>query len=405
MKFPKLKQQVWCMLFIYAPAILLPIGGFILFILAEEFSPKISDILGISGFVCLISSIVYLFKNFAVLIRSDILFQLIRSWKNDRTVFHYTENGLTQDEVLNNITQRCRKSGKVIESTAYSEQAKPYFIIRKHRRSILTNHSRLNEYVLIYSAEHIDNEQFDYIIDSAKSIAAELFAADSEQSITNTENAESAVACAVIIVAHSVSDDISETARKQVGFEQGYLLPCVVESSTGRYYFDSQRDPVIDGAHHIPLKNYAVDMVRKIVFSGRLPKDHPENRPKQALFGYDDAETAVEMSLWEYLSDLSKEDKKGKKEFSEESKTAFQTMADGEVFLGEYAIYCKLGGRLAVLAYFRDTEDEESKKIFVMPPYEWNLPKKKKISPRDKDDVCSIVQNYLTQIGYDCSFD
>ena len=135
--------------------------------------------------------------------------------------------------------------------------------------------------------------------------------------------------------------------------ETEYLLPCVSECSSGTYYLDGGREVYMTGLTARPAKNFALSLVHKLVFANHWPLKDKTQRPNSAL------NNDLDISLWEYIRKFNNEFAENKTESEKERKKFLRSLSDGEMQVGEYAIYYQMGTRLVECAYLLNEDDEK----------------------------------------------
>ena len=398
MKFPKLKHTALCQLLLYCPVLLLVIGGFtVMFVTAGP-----SDEVGAIGFIALLGSLVigliYLFSNAKLLMTSDRLFAGIRQWRIDREEYVTDANGCIREEIQSRLLRRCRLWSRLDDVT----QEKEICLRFRHSQTPMMWYSMVEKRLVVCSVPHLDREIFRRL---TKGACAQLKAIPDGRPVFKTKSERTApVARPIVIVllADTVDDEVRVLARKELKFPgmAGYVLPCVVECSTGKYYTDCCKKYFEQSMGSRPEKNYAADMVRRIVFSGRLPRENAATRPPYP-YRFD-----PEDSLWHYLRTWDKEQKDVDHGSKRETRRMLEKLSAGQVRRGEYALYCKVGESLAVCYYIPDEEDDHLIETLLLDE-KWELPRntkthpiRRKMSAADQKAVLRRIKTWLIAEGY-----
>ena len=383
MKFPKLEKTGLCQFLIYAPPFVLMIAAFILPIFLSMY---FSDIVGIlTLFAGLLLALAYVFGLYGFLTTSDVVFSTIRGWKKDRTVFRTQSAGKDAEKII----KRFKKYGKAVKPVATENM--PICLVRRRGVSYTAFYSHIERVAVLFSVGHLTADMYKKIIDDAEEQIMEIFS-----SVKRKNGKPDPAKCAVaVILADSIDEEVKTLARKEVKALQGCILPCVAVCGAGEYYFDGQNAVPFPGVSVKPQKNFCIPMIGKLVFSGKIPLENEHERPE--LEGID-----INMSLWEYIAKYRADKKKSDAEMAAEEKKMYAELSDGGVKMGEYAVYCKLGEKLAAVAFI--PEEEDTKILYVLGVDKWSLPKKKRISFGEMSSVHRLVKNYLSNEGYVCKF-
>lgn len=118
------------------------------------------------------------------------------------------------------------------------------------------------------------------------------------------------------------------------------------------------------------------------------------------------------MSLWEYVRKMRSDMKEERNGEEKERVKMLRRLHEGEVKLGEYAVYCKLQGRVAEWCYLPEEEDEKT--ITLLPGHTWYYQKdvfrhsimfrgeinRRKMKPDQVNDVDRRIRAALQAQGY-----
>lgn len=153
----------------------------------------------------------------------------------------------------------------------------------------------------MYEAPRLDEKTFRRIMTSAEQITVQLKKL-SRPSLFLTKEEQKSPTCravAVIILTDYADPDVPTLARKRRECNETALLPCVVELEARRCVFDGMREIYMLGSTPTPAKNLAIDLIKKVVFGGRLPlKDNDAFDMSQM-----DAQLP-ETVLWDYIREF-----------------------------------------------------------------------------------------------------
>ena len=397
MKFPKLKHSVLCQLILYFPAF-----AFFLYLIVLGFIDDGGPVTGLRAIGLLASaafSLWYLFANILVFMFSDPLFAAIRSWKRDRLEYRSFRNGRSREAVERHILRRCRLWGR-----RYAPQradAARFQMFYRHGLSWTVHYSVIEKRVAVCSVEHLTVESYRLLVGKARVLLRQIPDGKPRFKTKKEKKAPRARLFAVIILADRVDAEVRALARKveKLG-DNDCVFPCVAECPGGAYYMDGSRDCFMMGMTPRPVKNYASALVQRLVFGGRLPKEDRTKRPPCELADQ------MEQSLWEFWREFRREMRLNKTGEEKEQKKMLRRLHDGEVCIGEYAIYCKVGERLAQCAYLPDENDETL--LSLLPDDHWYFHTKKqtlfinrrKMKQADMEAVKRRIETQLRTEGY-----
>lgn len=393
MKFPKIiKNPTLCQVITYVPALI-----FVIYMLFMAF---VEDVFGIKSslpyvflFLLLAFTIYYIFHNIAFLFVSETLFSVIRAWKKTRLWYESDCNGSDRKTAEQKLINRGKSCGKICEPT----KAKPVPLMLRYRRcySWMVFWASIEKISMVYSTDYLDTNEFRNIVNSAVS---NINAQHTEPKFfidRNKKKAPVATASVAVIVADSISDDIPELVQKeQTSCRQGYLLLCVYDISSKRYYFDGMAEIYSQGMMGKPEKNYALSLLKKLVFNGRLPlRGNQHYVPLPSTDEYSE-----ETTLWELIRNFNQEIKETKGE----GKKIAKNLNHGEVLLKNGFIYCKLSERTARFSAIIDEEDPLCVSIIIV--NYWAYPKSNRISKKDAAEIKQRIEAYLLKNGYNYDF-
>lgn len=89
-----------------------------------------------------------------------------------------------------------------------------------------------------------------------------------------------------------------------------------------------------------------------------------------------------------------------------ETRKMLEKLSDGQVRRGEYALYCKVGERLAVCYYIPNEEDDHLIETLLMDE-KWELPRntkthpiRRKMKPAEQRSALQRIKSWLIAEGY-----
>jgi len=267
MKNIKLKNTVACGLALYLPVIVaIALGIGVLVIFGESVG-------AIAIVVSIIVALIYLVKNFVNIMTISLLVDQISNWQKTR--LWYSVGDDTPQEIESRITASCKGFGveRQVRNTC------PELVSVRYKRNHSWNYDvAANEkVVLLYRASELDDDNYNSIMRSAKSAVKELKCKVSDLKFLEKEQKKSPVltAAAVIILADRIDFNLPEKIRKAQNFNDTAVIPCVIELSSKRCWFDGLKEVSLGGS--TPVKNRTIKLITKIVFNGKLPLKNNED--------------------------------------------------------------------------------------------------------------------------------
>ena len=403
MKFPKWKHPWLCQHLLYAPVYLAFCLPFVLSILQDK-GIKILGWASILVFISLMGlALWYLLHNFILLLGSDLLSSEIHTWQRDRLEFTSRINGVDCETALRRICRRCALWGR-----RWKEGETGRFIIYyKHAYSWTVYHSMIEKRIVLCQAGHLSLEQYHLLMGQARTILSRLPDGVVRFHTKQEKKAPRACVSMIVILADTVDEDVKTEARElPLNTDDACILPCVAECPTGHYYMNGGKSAYHVGMMGRPAQNFARGMARRLVFAVGLPKKNTDKRPP-----FENREM-LEKSLWEYVREIKQGMKEEKTGEDKECVKMIRHLKNGEVRVGEYAIYCKLLDRVAVWAFLPDEDDE--KLVSLLPGDTWYYQKeslkgihgfrndynRRKMKPAQVQEVDRRIRAWLTANGY-----
>lgn len=395
MRYPRLRRTVLCQVLMYSPALLF----FFLLLLAMLLIALGIDVPD-KTFLVLIPvgaafSLWYLFHFFLLFLASDAFFGEVRLWKKDRLEYVTKRNGPDRADAVRTIRRRCAR--RFLRRAPLEESALPAMLCFRHAYCLYECYSSLEERVAVYSVPKLDWAMYEKCIGDAR---RRMKGIPARNNIDKSSRKPPCIAGVVVILADAVEEEVRALARKPVSpGRAGALLPCVAEIPTGKYYMRYAKEYFEPGLMERPMMNFAVTMAERIVFGGRVPR---ENR--SAMLPYE-LRWDLDMSLWEYLRALRGELRLSRKDAEKEAARMVRRLADGEIRMGEYAIYYKSGSRVAVCDYMEAEDDPKSLMLsmenrWICPPKDRVSLPRKKMDPGEKEDARKRIEAWLLPEGY-----
>lgn len=386
MKFPKLKQALLCRILPYV----IVLGGFILPIVVVCCLDVIPEGIRVAVvFSLMIGLLVYLFKNFVVLMGMDMMLAVLHCNLSARTRYDLPRN---------------RSAGAIEKSicrfgTACGPapiQPQPFQLRYRFSASATVFTKGIEKVVAAYEADLLDAEQYRAIFSSAKANSKALIGRKKPRFLDKEQKKAPLNRVTVIVIfAHKVEQSLWETLYKKVCQQSGdewedTVVPCVIDMEKGQCVFNSERLPYVGFAY--PVKNRGIRVVQKMVFGGHISLKDNHNYVEPIK----DVDT--EQSLWEFWNSLAKEMKDSNKKMNKR----MASMADGQILLEEDLLYIKRGERAVCLWVERD---EEKKTAEVEAVSHWSYPKTQPIAKKTIQEIKTDITRYFADQGYGVTFE
>ena len=391
MDWLRLKNPTLCQLVLYAPAMTffaVILLGFPMLGLCEDLS-WLWLLLFIGSAVFSIS---YLFRHMILFIGTDILFSTIRCWKRDRLWYLTPECFHSRSAAEAKVLERFR--GKVL--VPVEQMLQPVLLGQQKEISWTIHYRGIEKNTMVYSVSELHQKMFEQIMASARANLQKIRIPESAFVSTDSrqKNKPAATATAVVILADRIDAEVTEIIRRTVSGVRGCMLPCAVDCSDGRCWFDAMGGAYMIGMAPKPEKNYAQDIIRHLLFSGYLPLNgsgpmlpfpikscSPDMTLRELLKQYSDA---VGMDFLVFL-------KLGEKWIT-------RKMKNGDTMLHKGKLYCKVHKKVAEL--MTETDQNDPRNIRITLPEYWCLPKQNKTSKEDRQRIQKQAVDWLEKQGY-----
>lgn len=385
MKFPRLKNALLCRILVYVVVL----GVFIVpmaVVMSLSFIPEAVKLIVIIGLS--VGFIIYLFKNFVLLILIDSRLAILRCYKTARKRFVLPKSFSVQK-----TEKKISRFGKKYEPIAISPR--PETLQYKSNAPITVYSSGIEKVIATYHVELLDENQYDLIVNSAKANASFLKGKKKHRFIDKTQKKSPLNQVTVIVIyAERVDDKLRNRLYDIVcknagdGFDTS-VLPCVVDSEKGTCIFDSLRIPYI--GYQYPAKNRGIRIIRKKLFDGKftLADSHDTLDP------IDDIDP--EQSLWSFWISAEKELISNEKK----EKKRFEKMKHNEFILDDGFIYLKWEDRGICVSF---ELNEELMKAEIDAVDFWAYPKSYRIKKDTVKEIKSLLNTYFKELGYTAEY-
>lgn len=386
MKFPRLKNPLLCRIFVY----IVVIGGFaapVIIAANLKFIPKgIKVLIAVASMIGLV---IYLIKNFVLLMTMDMLLAIQHCVKTARERFVLPDSFSAEK-----AQKRISKFGKAYKPIKIHPQ--PEMLRYKSSAPITIFSSGIERVFVTYHTDCLDKNNYLSIVNSAKANSNSL-KGKKKHLLLDKEQRKAAInqATAIIIFADKVEEnfqnDLSETVCKNNGDDYDIsVLPCIIDLENNICTFNSMRIPYM--GYQYPMKNRGIKMIKKYIFGGRFPyKSSPD------LFTLPKDDLDDNQSLWEYW----KESKRELKLDAERNKKLFKKMKHGEVILEDGYIYVKWKEQGIWLSV---ELDEEEKTAEIDSIDLWDYPKTSNISKSTINSLKNLINTHFSMMGYSTKY-
>lgn len=383
MRFPKIKSALLCRITVYAAVL----GVAALLILAVSFMDFIPpEIRLISGVAVAVGLIIYIIKNFAVLMSLDLCFATMHCMNKARKQYN-----LPESYSFEKMQRRIARYGKKCKAADYTPC--PEELSYRFCKSY-TNYEKGNESVVaLYRTDYLDEEAYRLICGSAKANSRTLAGKRNPKFLDPRVNKLPVSRVTVAIISAKQVDArlfsvLYDKVCKQLGDEMhNSFMPCIIDESRRICIFDGLRIPNI--GFGTGIKNKGISIIKKCVFGGKIDVSENEYYIKPV-------EEDPEKSLWSFWRELKKGD-------SSEDKKILKAMESKQIkFEDSCMLYVKWDER-GTSAFVELDDEKRIAKVWEFGF--WEYPKSNPISKEIKGKLEQMTVDYFSEIGYTTEFD
>ena len=381
MNFPQLKNALLCRILVYVVVL----GGFIapIIIVANlKFVPEAVKV--IVGIGLAVGLLIYLIKNFVLLMAMDIRLAMLHCHNTARKHFVLPKSFSEQK-----VERRITRFGKKYEPSAISPR--PETLRYKSKAPITIYSSGIEKIIATYHIDFLDKNQYQLIINSATANSKALKGKKKHRFLDKSQKSSPLNRVTVIVIyARRVEEKLRNCLFDVVcknggdGFDTA-ILPCVIDIEKQICTFDSMRIPYM--GFQYPVKNRGIKIIRKYLFNNKFPfADSPD-----MLDPIKDMDP--EQSLWDFWKTMKKElvsdDKNMKKRF-EKMKHRDIIFEDGYIYLKweDYGLWISV------------ELNEELRMAAIDPIDSWDYPKSNKIAKAAIKEIKTLLNTYFAGLGY-----
>ena len=385
MKFPKLKNALLCRVLVYVVVL----GGFIApIIIVANLNFVHETIKIIVGIILAIALLIYLIKNFMLLMAMDIGLATLHCNNTARKRF-----ALPLSFAVKKVENRILKYGKPCSPIAIVPS--PHMLQYKSNAPLTIYSSGIEKVIAVYHIDLLDKNQYHSIINSATANSNALKGKKKHQFLDKSQKKSPLNRVTVIFLfAKQVDPNFRDNLFKAVcqnggdGFDTA-TIPCVVDLETQFATFDSMRIPY--AGFQYPVKNRGIKLIRKCLFNGKLTfaNSHDAIDPIK--------DTDPEQSLWSFWRNMKKELISDEKE----TKKRYEKMVHKELIFDDGYIYLKWEDK----GIWVSVEIDEKTKIAEIDAIDsWYYPKQNKIAKTTIKEMKGIINSYFAELGYTTKF-
>ena len=377
MNQPRLKYPRLCRILSYVVVIgagLLPI--FIVFNLPVPDGVKVIVLLA-----SLLGLLVYLFKNFLVLMGMDMVLASLSCYRTARTQYP-----LPQHRSADVIRQSILSYGTECEPTAIRPAPSS---LRYKFSNPMTMYTRgIEKVIAAYEVDLLTRDLYRSIVSSAKTNSKALIGRKKALYLDKVQKTQPLHRVTVILILARKVDPamitgLYELVCKQCGSEeQDCMVPCVVDLENRTCVFNCLRVPYVGLSYAV--KNRSIRIVKNRVFGGSLPLTDRYTLPHDA---------DPEMSLW----DLWKEIHTQLIGAERKTKRQFEAMAEREIRIVGDMLYLKWDQRGICQTVVLDTEHMKAN---VEPVTDWTYPRSQPIGKKTISKIEEHITDYFHRQGY-----
>lgn len=383
MNQPKLKYPRLCRILTYVVVIG---AGILPIILVFQF-PVPDGVKVVVLLASLCGLLVYLFRNFLVLMMLDMTLAMLSCYRTARSRYLLPPHR-SAEAIRSNIL----RYGIACDPTPIKPT--PSALRYKFSNPMTVYTRGIEKVVAAYEVDFLTREVYRDIFSSAKVNSKALIGKKKALFLDKTQKKQALHRVTVVLVlAHQIDPsliaELYELVCKQCGNEEeDCLVPCVVDLEHHSCVFNCLRLPYI-GLNYA-VKNRGIRIIKNLVFGGRLPLTEEFTLPP-----INDADP--EMSLWALWKEVHHQligaERKTKKQF--------ESMSEREIRMVGDVLYLKWDQRGVCQTVELDTESKTAKVEFVT---NWAYPKSQPIGKKTIQKLVTHITDYFEIIGYSTVF-
>lgn len=383
MNQPKLKYPRLCRILTYVVVI----GAAILPIILVFQFPVPDGVKVVVLLASLCGLLVYLFRNFLVLMMLDMTLAMLSCYRTARSRYP-----LPPHRSAEAIRSSILRYGIACEPTPIKPT--PSALRYKFSNPMTVYTRGIEKVVAAYEVDFLTREAYRDIFSSAKVNSTALIGKKKALFLDKTQMKQALHRVTVVLVlAHQIDPslitELYDLVCKQCGNEEAdCLVPCVVDLEHHSCVFNCLRVPYIGFSYAV--KNRGIRIIKNRVFGGHLPLTD-----EYALPPINDADP--EMSLWALWKEVHHQligaERKTKKQF--------EAMSEREIRMVGDVLYLKWDQRGICQTVELDTESKTAKVESVT---NWAYPKSQPIGKKMIQKLVTNITEYYENIGFTTVF-
>lgn len=383
MSFPKLKNPVLCRVLSYIVVVL---GSFIPSIIAFNLNVP-EEVKGVSILVSLIVLVVYIMKNFVVLMMLDMALATYACYKDARKQYILPPQA-TKDKIYHRILRYGTKCD------ATYKNPEPVALRYKFSSPVTIYNSGIERVIAVYETDFLDKGAYNSIISSAKRNSVALRSKKKARWLDKEQKkAPLNRVTVVVIFAQNVDLQLSNSLYSTVcgncgNEEKDCVIPCIINLSDKNCVFNSVRVGYVGFTYAV--KNRGISFIKKYIFGGNMNLKDNHNYVECEL-EIDPEETLWD--LWKRMNNMVKDDK--------EDEQLFEHLADKEIRVDDDFLLLKWGQR--GIAQMMKV-DEANKDIVVSVLDYWSYPKVQPIGKQTRKQIEEHIVSWYSNKGYSVTF-
>lgn len=384
MNIPKLKYPRLCRILTYV--VVLGCGLLPIFIVFSLPTPDIVRVLVLLG--SLIGLLVYLFRNFMVLMMMDMALATLSCYRTARK--QYT---LPANRTADTIRRSILRYGTQCDPAPIQPQ--PAALRYKFSHPMTVYSRGIERVIAAYEVDWLDRDMYRDIFSSAKTNSKALTGRKKAIFLDKHQKKESLHRVTVILIlAHKIDPQmipsLYELVCKQCGDEnEDCIVPCVVDLAHHTCVFNCVRIPYI--GYGYAVKNRGIRIIKNRVFGGNLSL----NGNTQFLEPLRDMNP--DDSLWDFWKALHHQFVGADRQ----TKRRFESLSEREALMVGDVLYLKWDQRGICQTVELDAENKIARVEAVA---NWFYPKIQPIGKKTIQKIQEHIISYYAKQGYAVEF-
>lgn len=352
MGFPKIRNQNLCNGVLLAVLI----AAFLLFAVVVMILPLPLGLMCFMGGLTWLIGRLLLSPNHPVNEDLELIFQQIRNEQKVRPEYVTDQNGTDREAITATLLKRLNRFGFV--EPIPPRDWNPICLRRRLESEDRKDRTDYEAVVAVYSLPYLSESSYEEILADARERFESLHLDRPYYDRISGKKIPEPRFRMVIVLADTVAESVRTLSAKRINEGSNcWLLPCVVEGCSGKYYVDLREDMIdlrIMERARTPVEP-CWKLPEQIVFGGRIPTNPVE--PDWI---------DLDESLWSLLRRISQEQKVEFANLLPRARQLLRQMWDQEVRLEKNAVLVRSGNRLAICPC-----TVEGEHLTVHPAHRW----------------------------------